>query len=156
SKLANSPGNPAWDTSGGRFGPFGGDMFIGDQTQSVLMRVTTEVVGGTEQGAAIPFGRDLASGIMRPVFLPDGSLLLGQTGRGWQARGGQVASLQRIHWDGTTVAPAIRTVSATATGFVLQLTRAVPAELTVAKLGAALAVESWTYRDGPEYGSDEL
>ncbi len=155
-KLANSPGNPAWDTTGGRFGPFGGDMFIGDQTQSVLMRVTTEAVGGVEQGVAIPFARELESGIMRPVFLPDGSLLLGQTGRGWQARGGRVSSLQRIRWDGTTIAPAIRRMEATSTGFEVKLTRPLPASLTPAEVATALSLVSWTYRDAPAYGSDEL
>lgn len=68
-------------------------MLIDDQTQSNVMRVTTEVIGDREQGAAINFGTNLESGIMRPLFLPDGSLLLGQTGRGWQAKGGHVASL---------------------------------------------------------------
>ncbi len=155
-KLANSPGNMAWDTTGGAFGPFGGDMFIGDQTKSVLMRVTTEVVGGIEQGVAIPFAHNLESGIMRPVFLRDGSLLLGQTGRGWQAKGGRIASLQRIQWDGTTVAPAIRDLKATTSGFSVHLTAAAPAELDEAALLAALSLESWTYRDAPDYGSDEL
>ena len=61
-----------------------------------------------EQGSVMPFFEGLESGVMRPVFLPDGSLLLGQTGRGWQAKGGKVASLQHVRWDGKTVAPADR------------------------------------------------
>lgn len=156
SKLANSPGNMTWDTTAGGFGPFGGQMFLGDQTQSVLMRVVTETVGGIEQGVAIPFGHDLESGIMRPVFLPDGSLLLGQTGRGWQAKGGKVSSLQRVIWDGATIAPAIADVRATATGFAIELTEALPPQLTDVEISAALKLESWTYRDAPDYGSDEL
>lgn len=155
-RLANSPGNLAWDTTGGKFGPYGGQMFLGDQTQSVLMRVSTETVAGQEQGAVVRFGRDLESGVMRPVFLPDGSLLLGQTGRGWQAKGGRVASLQRIRWDGTTIAPAIATVAARADGFDVRLTVPVPADLTTDALAAALRIRSWTYRDAPDYGSPEL
>ena len=155
-KLANSPGNMTWDTTGGRFGPYAGQMFIGDQTQSVLMRVATEVVGGVEQGVAIPFGRGMESGIMRPVFLPDGSLLLGQTGRGWQAKGGQVASLQRIRWDGATVAPAIKTIEATPTGFAVHFTQPIPVSVQAAEVAAGLRLQSWTYRDAPAYGSDEL
>ena len=65
-------------------------------------------IGDMEQGSVMPFFEGLESGVMRPVFLPDGSLLLGQTGRGWQAKGGKVASLQHVRWDGKTVAPAIR------------------------------------------------
>jgi hypothetical protein len=155
-RLANSPGNPAWDTTGGRFGPFGGQFFIGDQTQSNLMRLSTEKVGEHEQGWAINFATNLESGVMRPVFLPDGSLLLGQTGRGWQAKGGHVASLQHVHWDGHTVAPALLRVSAVAGGFDLVFTAPVPAGMSNADLLAALAIRSWVYRDAPDYGSPEL
>lgn len=156
SRLANSPGNPAWDTTSGRFGPFGGNMFIGDQTQSVLMRIMTEVVSGQEQGVAIPFAHNLESGIMRPVFLPDGSLLLGETGRGWSAKGGQVTSLQRIVWDGATVAPALANVRAVAGGFELQLSTPLPETADVATVAAALRIRSWVYRDAPDYGSPTL
>ena len=54
-KLANSPGNMTWDTTGGRFGPYAGQMFIGDQTQSALMRVATEVVGGVEHSGFLRY-----------------------------------------------------------------------------------------------------
>ena len=155
-RLANSPGNPAWDTTGGRFGPFGGQMFIGDQTQSNLMRVTTEKVGEHEQGSAINFGLNLESGVMRPLFLPDGSLLLGQTGRGWQAKGGHVASLQHVRWDGKTVPANIHHIAATPDGFNLVFTTPVPPTLADPDLTAALKVRSWVYRDAPDYGSPEL
>lgn len=156
SRLANSPGNPAWDLTRGKFGPFAGQMYIGDQTQSVLMRVATEVVNGQEQGVAIPFGRGLESGIMRPVFLPDGSLLLGQTGRGWQAKGGNITSLQLLRWDPAAKVAAIKTVSAAPGGFAIELTQPLPAMTTAAEVAAVLAVKSWTYRDAPDYGSPEL
>ena len=113
-KVANSPGNPAWDLTRGRFGPFAGQMLIGDQTQSNLLRVVTQKVGDVEQGAVMSFFEGLESGVMRPLFLADGSLLLGQTGRGWQAKGGKIASLQHVRWDGKTVAPAILAMAATA------------------------------------------
>jgi len=155
-KVANSPGNPAWDTTKGKFGPFAGQMLIGDQTQSNLLRVATEVIDGTEQGSVMPFIDGLESGVMRPLFLADGSLLLGQTGRGWQAKGGHVASMQRIVWDGKTIAPAIQKVSATSSGFSVQLTQALNDTLTAETLKPLLAIESWVYRDAPDYGSDEL
>ncbi|HWA26077.1 MAG TPA: family 16 glycoside hydrolase [Lacunisphaera sp.] len=155
-RLANSPGNPAWDTTGGRFGPFAGQMFIGDQTQSNLMRVGTEIVNGLEQGWAITFATNLESGVMRLLFQPDGSLLLGETGRGWQAKGGHVASLQHIRWDGKTVPPAIHSLSAVAGGFDLKFTVPVPTGVSELDLAAALAIKSWVYRDAPDYGSPEL
>ncbi|HEX6638958.1 MAG TPA: c-type cytochrome [Steroidobacteraceae bacterium] len=154
-KVANSPGNPAWVTQP-KFGPFVGQMLIGDQTQSNLLRVVTEEVSGQGQGSVMPFFEGLESGVMRPVFLPDGSLLLGQTGRGWQAKGGKVASLQHVRWDGKTVAPAISSVSATSSGFRIGLTQPLGNGVSAELLRNALALESWTYRDAPDYGSPEL
>jgi mono/diheme cytochrome c family protein len=154
-KVANSPGNPAWIPPR-KFGPFMGQMIIGDQTQSNLLRVITEKVGGQEQGSVMPFFEGLESGVMRPVFLPDGSLLLGQTGRGWQAKGGKIASLQHVSWDGKTVAPAIASVKATANGFQIELTQPVGHGVSPEILRSALTLESWTYRDAPDYGSPEL
>ncbi|HEV8444126.1 MAG TPA: hypothetical protein VGQ27_11630 [Steroidobacteraceae bacterium] len=155
-RLANSPGNPAWDTTHGKFGPFGGQMFIGDQTQSNLMRVVTEKVGDVEEGSVMPFFAGLESGVMRPVFLADGSLLLGQTGRGWQAKGGKIASLQHVRWDGKTVAPGILAMHATGDGFRLDFTQPLGNGVSENLLQSALSMESWTYRDAPDYGSPEL
>jgi hypothetical protein len=131
-------------------------MLIGDQTQSNLLRVNTEIVDGAEQGSVMPFIDGLESGVMRPLFLPDGSLLLGQTGRGWQAKGGHVASMQRIVWDGKTIAPAIHSAHATSSGFTLQLTQPLSENIDATKLLGLVAIESWVYRDAPDYGSDEL
>jgi hypothetical protein len=154
-RVANSPGNPAWVTAK-TFGPWAGQILIGDQTQSNLLRVSMQKVGDVEQGSVMPFFEGLESGVMRPLFLRDGSLLLGQTGRGWQAKGGKVASLQHVRWDGKTVAPAIASMSATAKGFTLALTQPLGAGVSVDLLKSALTVESWTYRDAPDYGSPEL
>ena len=155
-RLANSPGNPLWDTTKGKFGPFAGQIFIGDQTQSLLMRVATESVDGIEQGVVIPFATDLESGIMRPVLLPDNSMLLGQTGRGWQAKGGHVASLQHLIWDGKTIPPTIHHVSAITGGFTIYFTVPIPAEVKEVDLAHAAKVASWVYRDAADYGSPEL
>ena len=129
---------------------------MGDQTQSNLLRMAIQKVDGIEQGSVMPFIDGLESGVMRPLFLKDGSLLLGQTGRGWQAKGGHVASLQRIVWDGKTVAPAITQMLATPTGFALEFTQPISGKITVDSLAALLSIESWVYRDAPDYGSDEL
>ena len=154
-RVANSPGNPAWVTNG-KFGPYAGQVLIGDQTQSNLLRVAIQKVSDVEQGSVMPFFEGLESGVMRPVFLPDGSLLLGQTGRGWQAKGGKVASLQHVRWDGKTIAPGIKAMTATPVGFRLELTQPLAASVTEASVSSALSLESWTYRDAPDYGSDEL
>ncbi|MEO8017123.1 MAG: c-type cytochrome [Pseudomonadota bacterium] len=154
-RVANSPGNPAWITQKA-FGPFAGQMLIGDQTQSNLLRVVLQKVDGIEQGSVMPFFEGLESGVMRPVFLPDGSLLLGQTGRGWQAKGGKVASLQHVRWDGKTIAPQIVAMVATPAGFRVDFTQPLGNGVSEAILKSALSMESWVYRDAPDYGSPEL
>jgi len=151
--MANSPGNLAWDLTGGKFGVYKDQIFVGDQTLSQLLRVVTEVVDGQDQGCVIPFGKGLASGIMRPVFLPDGSMLLGQTGRGWTANGGKTSALQHVIYDGKTVAADISKITATPTGYDIHFTQPIAAKVTPDQLKAALAVKSWFYTNLAEYGS---
>jgi mono/diheme cytochrome c family protein len=50
-----------WDTTGGKFGPFAGQVFIGDFTK-LISRVDLERVAGEFQGAVFPFLRD-ATGV---------------------------------------------------------------------------------------------
>ena len=155
-RVANSPGHPAWDTTKGKFGVFTGQMLMGDQTQSNLLRISFQTVDGVEQGSVIPFVDNLESGVMRPMFMKDGSLLLGQTGRGWQAKGGHVASLQRIVWDGKTIPAAIKQMLATQNGFAIEFTQPIKAKVSEKDLASLINLESWVYRDAPDYGSEEL
>jgi len=64
--------------------------------------------------------------------------------------------LQRIVWDGKTVPPAIHHVSAVAGGFDVVFTVPLPAEATGETIAKVLRVQSWVYRDAPDYGSKEL
>jgi hypothetical protein len=155
-RVANSPGHPAWDTTKGKFGAFTGQMLMGDQTQSNLLRIAFQTVDGVEQGSVMPFVDGLESGVMRPLFLKDGSLLLGQTGRGWQAKGGHVASLQRIVWDGKTIPPTIKQMLATPGGFTIEFTQPLDTKISEDELTALISLESWVYRDAPDYGSEEM
>jgi glucose/arabinose dehydrogenase len=154
-RYANSPGSPVWDLTGGKFGPFSGQMFVGDQTLSTLLRVATERVGEADQGTMILFARGLASGVMRPSFLPDGSLLLGQTGRGWRAKGGSEASLQRIIHDPTVTPADILRITTDKTGFTVHFTTPLAASATAESLLPKLQLESWTYTDAMNYGSGQ-
>ncbi|TAE87756.1 MAG: hypothetical protein EAZ81_13795, partial [Verrucomicrobia bacterium] len=56
-RYANSPGHPVVDRSAGAFGPYAGQLFLGDQTQSSLMRVDLQSVDNTMQGSVMLFGR---------------------------------------------------------------------------------------------------
>src|SRR5262249_26047098 len=69
-------GQPAagidFDGSGGRFGPFEKQLFVGDQTHSTVMRVFLEKVNGKYQGACFPFRQGFGCGIVPVRFAPDG------------------------------------------------------------------------------------
>ncbi len=55
--MGGSPGEPVWDETDGRFGPFAGQAFIGDFTK-LISRVDLELVQGQWQGACFSFLRD--------------------------------------------------------------------------------------------------
>lgn len=55
--MGGSPGEPVWDLTDGAFGPFSGQVFVGDFTR-LLMRVDLEKINGEFQGAVFPFIRD--------------------------------------------------------------------------------------------------
>ena len=118
--LGSSAGQPVWDTTGGKFGPFHGQIFLGDWT-GLIIRVDLEKVAGEYQGVAFPFlhGEGLRVGGVRGAFAPDGSLYLGQTMRGWAPATGE--GIQRIVW--TNVTPVeIQTVRLMPGGFSIGFT----------------------------------
>ena len=56
---------------GGRaVGAHAGQCFVGDQTQSRVMRVALETVNGVYQGACFPFREGLQCGVNRLTFGP--------------------------------------------------------------------------------------
>lgn len=126
--LGVSPGEPVWDLSGGKFGPYAGQVFTGDYSR-IVIRASLEMVAGAWQGAAFPFlgrneaapyvtGDRLKAGTTRGAFAPDGSLYLAATA----GQGAGEDGLQRITWDGT-VAPDIRDLRLTDRGFLVAFTR---------------------------------
>ena len=88
------------DSTRGTFGPFAGQLFVGDQGQSKIMRVALEKVNGVYQGAVFPFREGFMSGVFRQVWGKDGSMYVGQTSRGWGATGRALYGLQRLVWTG--------------------------------------------------------
>jgi len=150
-RMGQSITEPRWDTSRGGFGPFAGQMFIGDQTRSMVMRVALESVNGVYQGACFPFRSGLQCGANRLVFGPDGSLYVGQTARGWGSTGGKPYGLQRIRFLGV-VPPEILSLQLTRTGFKARFTQPIdPASLTP----TSLDLKSFTYVYHPAYGCPE-
>jgi hypothetical protein len=152
-RMGQSISEPRWDTTGGKFGPFAGQCFIGDQTRSNVMRVALEKVNGVYQGACFPFRSGLQCGVNRLVFGPDGALYAGQTNRGWGSVGGKPYGLQRINFAGG-VPFEIHSVTLTDEGFRLTFTK--PLDAATAKKLDAYAVRSFTYVYHSTYGSPEV
>lgn len=152
-EVANSPGNPEWNTTGGRFGPFNGQIFIGDQTQSNVFRVLLETVNGVRQGAVINFANNFQSGNIRLAFHPNGDLWVGQTARGWGAVGGEPYGLQRVVWDKETVPFELQDIAMTEGGFRLRFTDTLDADSVSPD---AFAVEQWHYYYSDAYGSAKI
>ncbi len=120
--MANSPSQPLCDRTDGKFGPFAGQLFIGEMNRERIVRVMLEKVGGALQGACIPFidGSGLRMGNNRLAFAPDGSLWVGQTDHGWVGDKG----IQRIVFTGETPMD-IYSMNLTVHGFDLTFTQPV-------------------------------
>ncbi|HSB91909.1 MAG TPA: hypothetical protein VLC28_02275, partial [Flavitalea sp.] len=87
-------------SSNGKMGPFEGQLFVGDQGQSKIMRVNLEKVKGEYQGAVFLFREGFSSGILRMIWGSDSSMFVGMTARGWGSTGGEDHGLQQLQWNG--------------------------------------------------------
>ena len=68
-KMGQSASGIASDMTEGKFGPFAGQMFVGDQTNSTVMRVFLEEVNGHYQGVCFPFREGFGSGTVSYTHL---------------------------------------------------------------------------------------
>ena len=138
------------DSTRGAFGPFAGQLFVGDQGQSKIMRVFLEKVNGVYQGVVFPFREGFASGVFRQVWGKDGSMYVGQTSRGWSATGKAPYGLQRLVWTGRIPFEAHR-IEARPDGF--EITFTAPVDRAIAADPASYAVNSFIYKYHHIYGS---
>ena len=134
----------------GHFGPFEGQMLVGDQGQSKIMRVFLEKVNGEYQGASIDFRSGFQSGVLRMAWAHDGSLFVGETNRGWGSAGEANEGLQRLVWN-EELPFEMRAVRAMPDGFEVEFTK--PVDKKSAEDIASYAVNSYTYKYFPVYGS---
>lgn len=101
-KMGQSTTGVRCDLTEGKFGPFAGQMFVGDFTMSQVNRVFLEKVNGVYQGACFPFLDGFPSAVLQMEFLPDGSMLVGESNRGWNSLGTRSFGLERVKWTGKT------------------------------------------------------
>ncbi len=152
-KMGRSGTDLAVCNAGGKFGPFDGQMLVAEFTDAKVSRIFLEKVGGEYQGAAFPFLSGFASGIVRLLFAPDGSLLVGMTSRGWSSLGTKAYGLQRVRWNGS-MPFAIREMRARPDGFELVFTG--PVDAATAANPASYTMKNFTYLYSGAYGSDEI
>jgi glucose/arabinose dehydrogenase len=153
-KMGNSASGFDCDLSGGKFGPFEKQLFVGDQTQSTIMRVTLEKMpNGRFQGACYPFRQGFGSGIVPVRFAEDGSLIVGGTSRGWGARGNKPFAVERLAWTGK-VPFEIYEMKAKPDGFELTFTKEIDPK--TAGDVASYKAETFTYIYQSSYGSPEV
>ncbi len=141
------------DRTGGKFGPFENQMFLGDYTQSIIMRATTEQINGVWQGACYPFREGLSTGILNVEFTPGGNLLCGGTNRGWPVRGIKPFALERVEWSGK-MPFEINRVTITPSGFHMTFTK--PVEIYSGNAKSSYVISSFTHPYHAGYGGPEI
>ena len=152
-KMGQSATDVMLDDSGGKFGPFDGQLFVGEFTQASVNRVFLEKVHGQYQGACFPFRRGFATAVLRLAQGTDGSMFAGLTNRGWSSLGSASYGLQRLVWTGK-VPFEIKEMRARRDGFDLRFTKPVDAESASDPMSYSLQSHTYTYSS--RYGSDEI
>jgi len=149
--IANSPTQPLCDVTNGKFGPYTGQLFVGEMNSGRLVRVMLEKVNGVLQGACIPFvdNKGLRKGNNRLAFAPDGSLWVGQAAYGWGGDNG----IQRIVFTGKQPAD-IYNMKLTAQGFDLQFTQ--PMDDAITRSADSFQLKRYYYAYHKKYGSDRM
>jgi len=149
--MAASPTQPLYDNTNGAFGPFTGQILIGEMNQERIIRVMLEEVGGVLQGACIPFinKQGLRKGNNRLAFSPDGSLYVGQVQHGFVGNTG----IQRIVFTGKDPVD-IYTMSITDEGFDLHFTQ--PMDEPMLRDTSNYHFQHYYYEYHLKYGSDQF
>lgn len=150
--FSRSPAEPIVDSTGGKFGPFSGQMLVADAAAPRIIRVMLEKVGGIWQGACADFysGHGLRNGSNRMTFSPSGTeLYVGQTMREWA---GAMEGLQRIVFSGEKVFEVL-SMRLKETGFELEFTQ--PVDAGSAETPESFLTETYWYQYESKYGGAE-
>lgn len=136
---------------GDNFGPFKGQLLVGDQGHSKVMRVFQEKVNGVYQGICFPFVEGFASGVLRTMWSQDEqTLFVGMTSRGWASTGKSPYALQKLAWTGKTPFDMQR-VEIQPDGFLITFTQ--PVDQAKASDPASYQITDFTYKYHRTYGS---
>ncbi len=152
-KVGHSPTAIVADTTGGKFGPWDKQLYVGEQTKSEVQRVSLEKVNGIYQGAVFHFLSGFQAGIVPMRQADDGTLFVGGTNRGWASSGTKPFTFERVRWNGKTPFE-ILAMGAKKDGFELTFTE--PVDPATAGSPESYSMDAWTYIYQAEYGSPEV
>jgi mono/diheme cytochrome c family protein len=151
---AHSINGVAHDDTGGKFGPFAGQLFLAElMFGGAIIRADMEKVNGVYQGACFPFWGKGLLGPLCLAFDPKGKLYVGGvTEPGWMAQPDRGA-LFRIDYTGK-VPFEMQTIRARPNGFRVVFTA--PVDPKTAGDPASYRLEHYRYEYTGAYGSPEL
>jgi mono/diheme cytochrome c family protein len=152
---ARSINGAAYDNTGGKFGPFAGQVFLAELMYGgAIVRANLEKVNGEYQGACFPFW---GKGLLGPVSLAfdparGPMYVAGITEPGWMAQPDRGA-LFRIDYTGEMPFEML-SIHVRPRGFKIVFTR--PVDLETARRSASYKIEHYRYEYTGAYGSPEL
>ncbi len=151
---ARSINGVAYDNTGGKFGPFGGQFFLAELMYGgAIIRADLEKVNGEYQGACFPFWGQGLLGPLVLAFSPRGPLTVGSiTEPGWMAQPDRGA-LFRIDYTGQ-VSFEMHSIRVRPQGFRINFTS--PVSPATAHDPASYHIEHYRYEYTGAYGSPEL
>ncbi|MEN8783131.1 MAG: PQQ-dependent sugar dehydrogenase [Akkermansiaceae bacterium] len=149
--MANSPTQVLAISPEANFGPFTGQLLVGEMNTNRIVRVMLEEVGGELQGACVPFidGGSLARGCNRMAWAPDGSLYVGHTKHSWA--GGE--GISRVEWN-SEVPFEVASMKLTKKGFRFMFTK--PVDSKIAGEIANWPFKRYYYKYHKSYGSPQM
>jgi glucose/arabinose dehydrogenase len=144
--MANSPTQPILIPEG--FGPFAGQLLVGEMNRARIVRVMQEEVNGVVQGACTPFIDDagLAKGVNRLAFGPDQTLWTGHTHLSWA--GGE--GMRKINFKPDASFQEVKEISIRKSGFEVEFLQPVnPEDLQ------KITLRRYTFAYHSAYGSPQ-
>lgn len=149
--MANSPTKVLAITPEANFGPFTGQLLVGEMNKPRIVRVMLEEVGGELQGACVPLidGKPLRTGCNRMAWAPDGSLYIGHTKHTWAGSSG----ITRVSWNGEVPFEGQK-MELTETGFRFTFTK--PVNREIAEKPETWPFQRYYYQYHESYGSPQM
>ncbi|MBS1728304.1 MAG: DUF1080 domain-containing protein [Armatimonadetes bacterium] len=151
-EIGNSTSQPAsFD-----YGPYKGQMIVGDVTHGGLKRVFMENVNGRLQGTAFRLTQGLEAGINRVIIGPDKSVYVGGIGStgNWGQEGKERYGLQRLTYNGKTTFEMLA-VRPAKNGAEIELTEPL-LDNGLPYYLSDFYVDSWTYVPENTYGGPKV